>query len=543
MNNIRIGIAQINTTVGDFKGNKDKITSFIKKTRSDRVNLVIFPELAITGYPPQDLIFHQNFVRRNLDVLDEIAAEVLDEIVIIGFVDEVDNKLYNSAAIIRSGKIIAKRYKTLLPNYDVFDELRYFTPAENNLPIKVDINNKKFSLGVEICEDLWDTGREKKVTDELVSKGSDMVINISSSPFTDKKRTIRENLILNKIAKLHKPFIYVNMVGGQGELVFDGNSLGYDKDGKVIAWGGEFSESLTIFDINIKTGTGKLVNLPLQIREESMYNALVLGTRDYLRKSGFSKVVIGLSGGIDSTLVSCIAHDAVGQENVLCVSMPSRFSSEQSIEDAKKLSKSLGIELIIFPIEDIVKVYEKRLHKIFGKLPRDITEENIQARIRGNILMAISNKYNYLVLSTGNKTELALGYCTLYGDMTGGLAVISDVSKSDVYALGNYVNKKANREIIPESITKRTPSAELTKDQVDPFDYNVVSPLVDYIINNQKTKRELMEMGFDEKLIDDISRRMWNAEYKRRQAPPGIKITERAFGIGWRFPIINHFEE
>lgn len=541
---LRIGMAQINPVLGDLEGNSGKIIGLIKDAAEKGVDLIIFPELAITGYPPQDLIFNNNFVDENIKALNKIAANSCDDIVIVvGFIDKSEDGLYSAAAVIQNGSIIGKRYKTLLPNYDVFDELRYFLPAKTNSPVSLAIKDKEFALGIEICEDLWDANSEIKVTDNLASQGCNIIVNLSASPFAEEKRKIREKLIQEKVRKWKVPFIYVNIVGGQDELVFDGNSLGYDADGKVVGWGGEFIKSFNIFDISIATGLGKAITLPDMDCEESVYNALVLGTRDYLQKSGFSKAVMGLSGGIDSALVACIATHALGAENVLCIIMPSRFTSNQSIRDAKKLANSLKVEYKVISIEEIVLSYEKNLSEIFLSLPRDITEENIQARVRGNILMAISNKFKCIVLSTGNKTELALGYCTLYGDMTGGLAVISDISKSGVYALSNYVNRKAVREIIPQNIINRTPSAELAEKQVDPFDYKIVSPLVDYIIKDGKSQRELIEMGFSEELVKDISRRIRSAEYKRRQAVPGIKITQKAFGIGRRFPIVNHFHE
>ncbi len=541
---LRIGMAQINPILGDFEANSGRIINSIIKAAKKDVDLIIFPELAVTGYSPQDLIFNKCFIDENIEILKKIANEIPAGIAaVVGFIDESEGCLYDAAAVIQNGKVIAKRYKTLLPNYDVFDEQRYFTQAKTNTPVSLKISGKNLILGIEICEDLWDKNSSVKVTGDLARQGCDLIVNLSASPFTRGKREIRQKLILDKVEKWRIPFVYVNMVGGQDELVFDGNSLGYDADRKLIGWGGEFTDSLNIFDINIVTGLGEEITLPVLNNEESVYNALVTGVRDYLKKSGFSKAVIGLSGGVDSALVACIATDALGAENVLCISMPSRFSSSRSIKDAEELASSLKVELKVIPIEGIVQSYEKNLSELFKSMPRDITEENIQARVRGNILMAVSNKFKYLVLSTGNKTELALGYCTLYGDMTGGLAVISDVSKSEVYALSNYVNRKSDKEIIPRNVINKIPSAELAEDQVDPFDYKIVSPLVDYIIKDGKSQRELVEMGFSEALVKDISRMIRNAEYKRRQAAPGIKITEKAFGIGRRFPIINHFNE
>lgn len=543
-NLIRIGMAQINPVLGDIEGNVNKIVETIEQAIRAKVELLVFPELTITGYSPQDLLFNDRFIRANLAGLDQIAGHVPDELIaVIGFIDKIDDKIYNGAAIIRNGQIVDKRFKTLLPNYDVFDEKRYFTSAEANFPVPVSVNGKSFLLGVEICEDLWDANSEVKITRELAEQGADLIVNLSASPFEHNKRAVRQQLILRKIQDLKIPFVLVNQVGGQDEFVFDGNSLALDSAGAVIGWGKEFVESLTSFDLDIKSGKGSPVELPSIRKEESIYRALVLGVRDYFRKTGCRKAVLGLSGGIDSALVACIAAEALGAENVTCVSMPGHFTAAMSNEDAKIITKNLGVNLLTVPIGNIADTYDKELRSIFADLKADVTEENIQARIRGNVLMAIANKFGYYVLSTGNKTELALGYCTMYGDMAGALAVISDLSKSDVYSVARYVNKNNDKEIIPERVFERIPSAELAADQVDPFDYEVVSPLVDLIINDQKSGDELVKMGYDQTLVRNILNKIRLAEYKRRQAAPGLKVSGKAFGIGWRYPIINYFKE
>ena len=540
---LKIGIAQINPTIGDLEGNARKISDYICKSKKKGVDLLIFPEMVITGYPPQDLLFNRTFIEKNIETLERISRQVENDMhVIIGFVDRIDGKLYNGAAVLNNGRIICKRYKTLLPNYDVFDEVRYFTPAKENLPVDLEINGKKFKIGIEICEDLWDKNYNTKITDILYDNGAQFVINISASPFTDTKFETRMRLIKEKVKKFRKPFIYANMVGSNSEVVFDGNSVAMDSDGKVIGWGKEFEETLEIFEITTEAWSGKEKEIKFSSRVERIYNALVVGIKDYLYKTGFYKAVVGVSGGIDSAVVISLAVEALGADNVLGVMMPSKYTSVQSMEDAKTLVKNLGVKSYIIPIEQIFQAYKSTFTEIFAGLPEDITEENIQARIRGNILMAISNKLGYLVLSTGNKTELALGYCTIYGDLSGGLAVISDVSKLDVYELANYYNVLKGRGVIPESILTKKPTAELKFGQVDPFDYKIVSPLVDEIINNNRTIEELIKMGYPEELVIDTARRIRRAEYKRRQAPPGIKITEKAFGIGRRFPIINKFD-
>ncbi len=542
--NIKIGLAQINPILGDLSGNAAKIINFIQEADQQGVNLLIFPELAITGYLPQDLLLNRSFIDCNLQCLNKITAACRSSmVVILGFVARENGKLYNAAAVIKSGQLIATRYKTLLPNYDLFDEHRYFTPASENLPVKIEIGGHSMRLGVEICEDLWDSNSAIKVTDQLVAQGAELLVNLSASPFEYDKRDRRRQLVLDKVTKLRRPFVLVNLVGGRDELVFDGNSFALDASGALIGWGGEFKENLAVFELDLVSGQGHRMPWPETQREASIYQALTLGVHDYFYKTGGRQAIIGLSGGIDSALVACIAVSALGAENVLGVFLPSQYTSAASREDSVVLAKNLNIRLIEIPIEKIFQSYLQELKPVFGQTSPDVTEENIQSRIRGNLLMALANKYQAYVLNTGNKTELALGYCTMYGDMCGALAVISDLSKLDVYKIAGYFNETAERLIIPERIFTKIPTAELAPGQVDPFDYTIVSPLVDLIINDQKTPAELIQMGYAADLVTDIFERIKFAEFKRRQAAPGLKITSKAFGLGRRYPIINHFKE
>jgi len=553
---MKIAMAQINTTVGDLEGNITKIREYLNRARNT-ADLVVFPELATTGYPPQDLLYQDAFVKKNKQLLEEMISNNSHDVAgVVGFVDYKGKNRYNAAAVFVKNKLIGVAYKTLLPTYDVFDEDRYFKPAREEQigPIPLSLGTGKINLGIEICEDLWDKDYDVKVTDILAKRGADVIVNVNASPFYVKKRFERQELLREKSKKNKVPIFYINLVGGQDELVFDGQSLAVDSSGNLIAIGKQFEEELIVTDIDLKKGEAEKVEPPPYHREQEMFNAIVLGIRDYFRKSGFRKAVIGMSGGIDSSLTTCIAVQALGKENIIGVSMPSKFSSEHSKTDAQKLAETLGICFIQFPIQEIVNAYAKtwdtpmeEIRKNFGiKKENDdsVADENIQPRIRGNSLMDISNRLKdlrILVVNTGNKTELALGYCTLYGDMAGGLGALGDVSKLDVFGLARYVNKKAGREIIPQSVLLKKPSPELKAGQFDPFDFDIVSPLVDEIIENRRSKEELVEMGYPKEVVDDSYRRIRSAEYKRRQAVPCIKITAKAFGIGWKMPIVNKY--
>jgi len=559
MTNLRVGMAQVNPTVGDLDGNAELVKSFMKRAEELKVDLIAFPEMVITGYPPLDLLPPREirtdrgdlpggpleFIEKNRLLTERVAEHSTRLISVLGFVDHDRSNIYNAAAVCQSGGIVQIVHKTLLPTYDVFDELRYFQPATRNDPIILAVAGKRLALGVSICEDLWDEELRypRRVTEELVRKGAEVIVNINASPFYAGKRLVREKLLKSKATSLKRPFFYVNMVGGQDELVFDGESLAVDSRGELVGIGKSFDEDLNIVDLELESGNALTVSPPPYNQEESVFTALALGVRDYFRKTGFKNAVIGLSGGIDSSLTAAIAVEALGRDNVVGVYMPSRYSSDHSRRDAETLSRSLGITHLTIPIDEMFTAYEKTFKETFEGRPADVTEENIQARIRGNVLMALSNKFGYLVLTTGNKTELALGYCTLYGDMSGGLAVIGDVSKSEVYALAEYYNRRRGFEAIPKSSITKIPSAELKPDQYDPFDYAVVSPLVDEIIENRRSAKELSGMGYDPELVDDIMTRIRNAEYKRWQAAPSIKITRKAFGIGWRMPIVNRSRE
>ncbi len=547
----------MNSTVGDLEGNAQKIKVNIAEAVRQNVDLVVFPELVITGYPPQDLLHEKSFIEKNQEILTRIIESSHNISGIIGFVDS-DSKgnLYNAAAVFQNNKLVGKTYKTLLPTYDVFDEDRYFKPMreEDIAAIKVKIEGKEIGLGVEICEDLWDERYDIKVTDLLVERGADIIVNISASPFYVGKRFRRQELLKEKSEKNKIPIFYTNLVGGQDELVFDGQSMASDASGKLVAAAHQFKEDLTLTDLVLEEGIGKEVAFPPYNREEEVFSALALGVRDYFRKNGFEKAVIGMSGGIDSSTTACIAVEALGRQNVIGVSMPSRFSSGSSKTDAEKLAENLGIYLAKFPIQDIVDSYQSTLEEPLKKIRShfnigledddEVADENIQPRVRGNCLMDISNRLRalrLLVLNTGNKTELALGFCTLYGDMAGGLGALGDVSKLEVYRLAEYVNHKASKEIVPKNVLSKKPSPELKEDQFDPFDFEIVSPLVDEIIENRRGKQELIEMGYPRETVEDTYRRFRNAEYKRRQAVPCIKITKKAFGIGWKMPIVNKY--
>jgi NAD+ synthase (glutamine-hydrolysing) len=553
----RVAMAQINSTVGDLQGNIVLIREYISKAEEVKADLVVFPEMAVTGYPPLDLLpprethvpagnrkpEHEEFVRLNKQFTFDLAKQVKSTTAVVGFVDYDDYNLFNAAAIINQGKVKGIVHKTLLPTYDVFDELRYFTPALMNNPVTIDIGGQQISLGTSICEDVWDEelGYGVKVVDALGDRGARMIVNLNASPFHRGIRDIRLKILKRKAGRLGVPIFYVNLVGGQDELVFDGESLAVDARGRLIAKGKQFEEDLVIVDLD-PNGIGvSEVSEPNSNQDGEMFNALVLGVKDYFRKTGFKHALLGLSGGIDSSLVAVIAAMALGKENVSGVSMPSRYSSDHSKNDAKALAEHLGIEFLTISIEPIFGECLKQLQPHFKNRPTDVAEENLQSRIRGNILMALSNKFGGLVLATGNKTELALGYATLYGDMSGGLEVIGDVSKMEVYALARYYNKMAGRAVIPESCFSKIPSAELRPDQFDPFDYAVISPLVDDVIENRLSRSELIRKGYPESAVNDSLRRIRNAEYKRRQAAPAIKITRKAFGLGWKMPIVNKF--
>ena len=535
---MKVSLCQINPTVGAIERNMDLIMKWYQKAVAAGAELTVFPELVLVGYPPQDLLLRRRFLDKAEMALKSIAEKTTIPM-IIGNPLRENGKLYNCAFVCGHGEIAGHYKKRLLPTYDVFDEDRYFTSGESTEVIEVEFDNKLVKIGMQICEDLWDEDYACNLAKSLKEKGAECIVNISASPYRAGRLADRSKLIASKVTETALPFFYCNIVGAQDELIFDGQSLAYDGKGNLIGQGPAFKEDIVLVD----SANSETIELKTARREQKIYQALVLGVRDYFRKTGYKKAVLGLSGGIDSSLTGCIAVDALGPNNVHGVSMPSRYSSDHSMDDAKTLAKNLGIDYRTISIESIIGRFDESLEESFNGSETGVAEENIQARVRGSLLMALSNKFNWLVLSTGNKTELAMGYCTLYGDMNGGLSVISDLSKTDVYALSHWVNEEAGSERIPVSSIEKPPSAELRPDQVDPFDYDVVSPLVSALIEDEKSPTELIAEGADPELIKDISRRIRINEYKRRQAAPGLRVTSKAFGIGRRVPIVNLFDE
>ena len=535
---MKIRLAQINPIVGNFDYNAKLIGDVIQS--SSEYDIIVFPELSLTGYPPQDLLLDSEFISQTEQTLESIKKIVNNQVVIIGFPRKKINQLFNSAAIINEGEIIGYHDKILLPTYDVFDENRYFEPGAGIKSFKVDINGKPLNFGVQICEDLWEDDYNFKITDTLIEKGAEMIINISASPYRKNILDKRLKLCRDKSIHLKYYFIYCNIVGAQDELVFDGRSLIMDPHGNIEVMGKLFTEDMVDFDT--ENSSHKKPEAVKIDESEELFKALSLGVKDYFQKSGFSKAVVGLSGGIDSSLTAAIAVNAIGKENVIGISMPSSFSSEHSRTDAMELAKNLEIKFETIPIHNVFNELLREMDCFFNETDSGLAEENLQARIRGNILMSIANKVNALVLNTGNKTELALGYCTMYGDMCGALGVISDINKQEVYSISRWINNANGSPKIPLNSINKRPSAELKENQYDPFDYDLVSPIVDHIINDMLDKKELIKMGYDSNLIDEIQDKIYHSEYKRRQSPPGIKVSSKAFGVGRRYPIINQYK-
>ena len=540
---MKIALGQINPTVGDFSGNANKIIDFSRRAREAGAGLILFPELSVCGYPPRDLVERPTFVAKNRESVERIAAETKGIAVICGLVTpaqaETGKSVMNSAALLQDGKVAFLQSKMLLPTYDVFDEMRNFAPARHQELFDFCGNR----MALTICEDAWNDKHfwNKRLygfdpVEALVRAGGNFVLNISASPFWLGKRELRRDMLAT-IARTDKvPVVMVNQVGGNDSLLFDGSSVVFDREGNIIAQGKSFEEDIVYFDSATLTGE---MHDQIEGEEASAYAALVLGTRDYVRKCGFKKVIIALSGGIDSALTAAIATDAMGAENVLGVGMPGPYSSKGSIDDARALAQNLGIRFELLSITEICKSYLHVLKDVFAGLKEDVTEENIQARARGSLLMALSNKFNAIVLSTGNKSEIAVGYCTLYGDMVGGLAVISDVPKTMVYRISRYVNSR--RLVIPESTLEKPPSAELRPNQKDSDSlppYDVLDAILeDYVEDMHSAEQIAKDRGFDLALIQRVMRMVDRAEYKRQQAAPGIKISAKAFGYGRRFPI------
>ncbi len=539
---MKIAIAQINPIIGDFEYNSALILKATEQASKEGCSLAIFPELALVGYPPKDLLEKPAFIDENLIRLEKLAGQIKGPLILCGFVDrnlrKTGKPLINAAALIDHGHVLKKGGKRLLPTYDVFDETRYFEPADESLLFELEGTR----FGVTICEDIWNFGDFEGVpkyeidpVSDLGSRGVDILINMSASPYTLGKAHLRMNM-LKKISTRYKiPTVYCNQVGGNDDLLFDGFSMVVDKNGRLIRAGKEFEADLIIWD----TSKGyKPLKDPFQTDEGSVLKGLIMGTRDYTVKCGFKSVLVGLSGGVDSSLVAVIAQRAMGPENVTGISMPSPYTSEMSKEDARKLASNLGIHFEEIPIDEVYQSYKQSLSHLFKGLDENVTEENIQARIRGNLLMAFSNKFGSLLLSTGNKSEVATGYCTLYGDMSGGLAVISDVPKTMCYRLARYINRE--KEVIPERILTRSPSAELRPDQTDQDilpPYHVLDDILEAAVVKNLSFDQIVALGHDPEVVRDVLRRLTVNEYKRRQAPPGLKVTTKAFGYGRRYPI------
>ena len=565
MEKLRVSLAQINPTVGDLAGNTKKITEYIKKAREQGSDVVAFPEMAVTGYPPEDLLLKPGFIRDNLEALKAIQKETRGITAVVGFVDG-EKEIYNAAAVLHDGAVSAVYRKMYLPNYSVFDEERYFKRGRE--PLIISLNG--IDIGITICEDIWYP--EGPVMIEAMA-GAEVIININASPFYYRKWKLREEMVASRAADNSAAIAYVNAVGGQDELVFDGHSMVFDRQGNIMARGRSFEEELITVDISLPTKrlmshvsrltTIKRVTLPkINSRPgyltlsahgevvppsliEEVYKALVLGTRDYMAKNGFKNAIIALSGGIDSALVAAIAVEAIGKENVTTAFLPSYYTSRESREDAERVAGNLGIKLLTIHIQDTFESYLNDLKEVFSGVNPDTTEENLQARTRGNIIMALSNKFGWLVLTTGNKSEMSVGYATLYGDMAGGFAVIKDVPKTMVYELCRYINSIKEREIIPETVLTKAPTAELKPNQTDQDTlppYDVLDSILKGYIEENKGIEELASLGFQVETVRNVIRMVDSSEYKRRQAAPGIKITPRALGKDWRMPITNRYE-
>lgn len=540
-------MAQIDTTVGDLAGNEGKVLAAYSRAAAEGVDLVMFPELTLTGYPPRDLLLKNSFIERNLETLGRLAKATNKTAMLVGYVGRNETPpgrdVTNAAALLREGKIVETRLKTLLPTYDVFDEDRYFEPARENTPFQANGT----TLGITICEDVWndeDFWRDRRYRRnpavELAAAGAKLILNISASPWNLGKNALRRDMLSNLAAKARRPLLLCNLVGGNDELVFDGASLAFNDRGELIAQGKMFEEDFVVVDL----ANARPIQYSEPQDEEKVYKALVLGLRDYMRKCGFKSALLGLSGGIDSALTAVIAVEALGRENVRGVSLPSQFSSQGSLDDARKLAENLGIQYDVVPIQPMFASAREQLKSVFDNRPEDTTEENMQARLRGLTLMAMSNKFGSLLLTTGNKSELAVGYCTLYGDMCGGLAVISDVPKTMVYRLARWVNR--SREIIPNASITKAPSAELRPNQTDQDSlppYELLDAILDEYVVKGRSVTEIIRSGYDEQTVRRVVRLIDLNEYKRRQAAPGIKVTSKAFGVGRRIPIAQRYQE
>jgi NAD+ synthase (glutamine-hydrolysing) len=543
---LKIALAQLNPTIGDFEGNSRKIIQACHASEKAGADLVVFSELVLTGYPPRDLLYKPDLICEGQKSLESLVARIQGPAVLMGHVGERKNGtgkgLTNSAVLFQNGQVLAQADKVLLPSYDVFDETRYFQAA--NQPVVYELSGTR--LGITICEDIWnfpgfydqDIYLSNPV-EELVQAGADIILNVSSSPYRVGRWQTRLKLGQYIADRFKLPFVLVNQVGGNDDLLFDGHSFALSASGEVIAQAKGFEEDLVVVDL--EQGGGDVCLTP-ECDEEEMFRGLVMGVCDYLNKCGYSKAVVGLSGGIDSAVVAAIAVEALGADQVMGISMPSQYTASQSISDAERLAGNLGISFSVVPIEELFEQYKKLLSPLFPGLAEDVTEENVQARIRGNILMAVSNKLGSMVLSTGNKSEMSVGYCTLYGDMAGGLSVISDVPKMKVYALANWINRE--KEIIPQATIERPPTAELKPNQTDQDSlppYEVLDAILEGYVEKHWSVERLIEAGYDAEIVRQVVRKVDQNEYKRNQAAPGLKVTAKAFGSGRRNPIAQKF--
>jgi len=543
---MKIALAQLNPIIGDFAYNTEKIKAAAERAKAQSCDLVVFSELAISGYPPRDLLEKREFVEENLTCLQDLVKSIAGIGVICGYVDrnppKAGSPLYNAAVLFEGGEILYTAHKRLLPTYDVFDETRYFEPGSDCTPYPY----KNCRIGLAVCEDIWNDReffmKQRYPIDpveQMVNEGADLIINVAASPFYAGKREFKRDMFLNIVKKYEVPLVYVNQVGGNDSVLFDGISLAYSPNGELIARACDFEEDMVFYDTTSQEGEVRPIS---QSDNESILNALVMGTRDYIRKCGFSKAVVGLSGGIDSALTAYVAIQALGGDNVLLVFMPSCYTNKENFEDTKTLAANLGAELVTIPIDAEFETLLNDLSPLLKDVATEVTGQNLQARIRGTMLMAISNKLGHLLLATGNKSELAVGYCTLYGDMNGGLAVLSDVPKASVYRIARFIN--GDREIIPERIITKPPSAELKPDQRDQDDlppYEILDDVLTAYIEDNKAPDEIAAMGFEPSVVRDIIARVDRNEFKRHQSPPGLKVTTKSFGYGRRYPIAQRY--
>ncbi len=543
---MKIGALQLNSAIGDYGANRQKLLAAYEKACKMGAEFVVAPELFLCGYPPRDLLLRHDFIEANLATLAELAKAIGDVPLCVGYVDKntvrPGRPLHNSAAILKDGKVVWRQHKSLLPTYDVFDEDRYFEPAKSTAPFQ--FNDRK--LGITICEDIWNDEDfwperlyRRDPVKELMTQGADLILNISASPWHAGKEQTRL-VMLQRVAHDERvPLVHVNLVGANDELIFDGHSVALNRKGEPIAQGKAFAEDVFVVDVD---GDAPALKVVWPVREQQLFAALSLGIRDYVQKCGFKSVVIGLSGGIDSALTAVLAVDALGADKVMGVSMPARYSSSGSLTDAELLAKNLGIRYEVLPIEPVFQGVEKQLARVFAGTKPNEAEENVQSRLRGVTLMALSNKFGSLVLTTGNKSEMAVGYCTLYGDMCGALAVIADVFKTDIYKIARWVNR--GRVIIPTNSIAKPPSAELRPNQTDQDslpEYETLDAILQAYVVEHLSKDEIVELGFNTSVVNDVINKVTFSEYKRRQAAPGLKVSPRAFGIGRRIPIAQQF--